>query len=671
MMQTVRRIDASLGPALEQGGKIMFFIFSAAAVIVCIVYQSIAATFRYSLDYGEAPLVDQAMRLASGQNIYRADISTPPYTISNYPPVYVSLIAVSVKMFGAAQSFMVGRTISVLSAWASSLLLMLIVYRTTRDRVAAFVAGLVLLAFPFVVYWSPLLRIDMLALALSLGGLCALVWKPASTARLIGVALLLVAAIYTRQSYGLAAPLAAFVWLLARDWRQALILALLVGGVGAGSFLLLNTLTAGGFFFNIVTANVNEFSIDLLRFNWDRFREAALIPLIIGGASLFLVPRRNPLWALSAPYLIGATLSAATIGKIGSNVNYLLEFCAALSLAAGAVIAWSRAQLPIYSMRAVLLILLAIGVGRMIQTMLEDYTFDLQERQAARAELSELESLVVETPGSILADEYMGMLTLHSRPLIIQPFEVTQLAWAGKWDQTALLESINNKEFASIIIFDRPWANERWTQEMLAAINQSYRLADVVADNKVYVAFQRENTRSLDTCPGAAWRLPSNAALGVQWRDGGLDFFGQGNKGSIPVYAVADGLLTRRDDWLDSVAILHEDPLNPGQQIWSYYGSMADTNETDSYVAEDFPPGSANVPVEAGQLLGYQGTWSGTPFWPKWVHMHFRLVRAGNQDEILSEISLIEVVDPLPYLNLGLKSQIENENLQSLRCGQP
>ena len=670
-MQILRKLDASLGLILDDGAKIMFLVFSAVALTLCLAYQFLAVTHRYSLDYGEAPLVDQAMRLASGQNIYRADISTPPYTISNYPPLYVALVAVSGKLFGFSQSFFFGRMISVLSAWAASICLALIVYAPTRDRFAALSAGLIFLAFPFVVYWSPLLRIDMLALALSLAGLCLLVWQPVSSRRLVGVAFLLVAAIYTRQSYALAAPFAAFVWLLARDWRQALKLTALVGGLALALFLMLNGLTRGGFFFNIVTANVNEFQLELLEYNWDRLREAALILLCIGGVSLCLSRRWNPLWTLAAPYLIGATLSAATIGKIGSNFNYLMELCAALSLSAGAVVAASRAHLSAYSLRAALLIILALAVGKMMHIMLKDYTWDLRERRAAINELSQLETLAAETPGAILADEYMGMLTLQGRPLLIQPFEVTQLAWAGKWDQTPLLNSINKKEFAAIILYDRPWVNERWTQEMLSAINHSYMLVDVVAENKVYKAFQREASTSISVCSGAVWQLPSDGRLGIKWKDGGLDFFGQGNEAKVPVYAVADGLLTRRTDWVDAVAILHEDPLHPTEKIWSYYSSIAAANGTDSYVAQDFPLGATSIPVKTGQLLGYQGSWSGKPFWPAWMHMHFAVVRAMEQDVFPSELTLKDTLDPTPYLNLALRPQVENEFSQLLKCGQP
>jgi 4-amino-4-deoxy-L-arabinose transferase-like glycosyltransferase len=671
MMQRLRRVDASLGSILEDGARIMFLIFSGVALIVCLAYQLIAIPYPYSLDYGEAPLVDQAMRLASGQNIYRTDLAAPPYTISNYPPLYVALTAISVKLFGPAASFTVGRTISALSAWAASIFLLLIVYAATRDRLAALVAGLILLAFPFVVYWSPFLRIDMLALALSLAGLCLLVWKPVSPRRLIGVALLLVAAIFTRQSYGLAAPLAAFVWLLARDWRQALRLALLVGGIGLILFLILNTLTDGGFFFNIVTANVNEFRIDLLKYNWDRLRETALIVLVVGGASLFLLPRRNPLWTLAAPYLVGAALSAVTIGKIGSNVNYLLELCAALSLGAGALVAWSRARLPSYSARAAILVLLAVAVGQMIHTTLADYTGSLQARRAQAAELGQLEVLVAKTPGPILADEFMGMLTLQGRPLVIQPFEVTQLARAGRWDQTPLLESIRKQEFAAIILYDRPWSRERWTPEMLEAINQSYRLSQVVADNRVYMTAQPNASSDLTACPQSAWRLPSDGTRGVQWNEGGLDFFGQGNEGAVPVYAVADGLLMRRTDWADGVAILHDDPLHPGSQVWALYAGMAAANGVDSYVVDDFGLGDTGIPVKAGQLLGYQGSWSGRPLWPEWVHVYFILIRAPEGGGQPRNVGLDDILDPAPYLNLGLEPETENKNFQSLKCGQP
>jgi hypothetical protein len=665
-MQTLRKLDTSMGLVLNDGAKIMFIIFAAVGLIVFLGYQSLAIPHRYSLDYGEAPLVDQAMRLASGKNIYRADISQPPYHISNYPPLYVALLSISVKLFGPASTFYVGRMLSMLCALISSVCLARIVYEITRDRFAALTASFTFLAFPFVVFWSPLLRIDMFALALSLGGLSLLVTVPISFRNFIAASLLLVAAIYTRQSYALAAPLAAFVWLWTRDRPQALKLAALVGGLSLLLFLILNGWTHGGFFFNIVTANVNEFTLDQLMFHWDQFRRVALIPLLTGIFSFFLIPRWNPLWTLAAPYLIGSAVSAITIGKVGSNVNYLLELCAALSLAAGAVIAWSRAHMTVQALRAAVMITMAIGILKMTSAFLNDYTWDLRWRRAAARELSQLESFVADTPGMILADEYMGMLTLQGRPLVIQPFEVTQLARDGKWDQAPLLRAIENREFASIILYDREWSNERWTPQMLTAITKSYMLVDILAENKIYEPFKPAVTTSIDICPEAPWRLPSDGSLGIQWSDGSMDFFGRGTEGSIPVYAIADGLLTRLPGWADVVVILHEDPLRPGKKAWSFYGGMADPNGTHSYVAEDFPEGITNIPVKSGQVLGYQGSWSGIPLWPKWVHSSLAVVDASGLNAFPNEVTAENTLDLVPYLGLNIDNR--NENIQSLKC---
>jgi len=113
----------------------------------------------------------------------------------------------------------------------------LILHALTRDRAAAAIGGLSLLAFPPVAYWSSLYRVDALALALSLGGVCLCARRPEGRWTVPVAALLLTAAICTRQSYGLAAPLAAALWLLqAGGWRRALALVGLVLALGAALF---------------------------------------------------------------------------------------------------------------------------------------------------------------------------------------------------------------------------------------------------------------------------------------------------------------------------------------------------------------------------------------------------------------------------------------------------
>ena len=671
--QQVKKAAAFVVPLLEDGAKIMLLMFLSLAVVIFLAHALMAVCHRYPLDYGEAPLVDQAMRLAAGRNIYRPDISSPPYTISNYPPLYILSMAPYVGLFGP--SFLMGRVISTLCGLASAAFLALIIYADTEDRLAAVVTAALFLAFPYVVGWSPLARVDMLALAFSTAGLYVVARWPTTRRGLVVSALLLVAAIYTRQSYALAAPLAAFVWLWTQDRRQALRLAALVGGTGLGLFLILNVLTRGGFYFNVVTANVNEFDIERLERHWRNLRKAIPILLIFGGAFLFLAPRRLRSWPLLVPYLVGATLSALTIGKIGSNVNYLLELCAALSLVAGAWVAWSR---QCHWLRAVLLILLALQVGQLMQATLKGPVEGLKWQLKPAGALKDLERFVATADGPVLADEFAGILTLQNRPLYIQPFEVTQLANAGLWDQTALLTGIHNREFPLILIhhfMNWPVYKERWTPEMLSAIIENYAPTRFLAETVVFQPrdIAEGGPTNLEACPGAPWRLPTRGDLGVWWLSKRLYFMGvgEGREDTVPVYAVADGLLTRRPDWDGSVAIQHDDPLRPGEKVWSFYGDMAGDGDDGSFVVPDFPPGSEGVPVRKGQLLGYQGQRSGVDGSRIWLHLHFAVVPALEDgsfpDEMMERVikgeplpigmALEFPLDPSPYLGT-IRSQV-------------
>lgn len=50
---------------------------------------------------------------------------------------------------------------------------------------------------------------------------------------------------------------------------------------------------------------------------------------------------------------------------------------------------------------------------------------------------------------------------------------------------------------------------------------------------------------------------------------------GEGLEGTVPVHAVADGLLLRRPEWHDAVAVRHTDPLDPDGLVWTFYGDAA------------------------------------------------------------------------------------------------
>jgi len=476
-----RRQDTIALAAMVPTGLLLLALVGGAIVFAVDGARVIA--FPYPMDYGEGPLLAQTRALGNLGNIYRADLTSPPYTISNYPPLYPLLLSPVARLAGPA--FWYGRLLSWLSILAAAMLIALIVHALTRDRLAAVIGGLWLLAFPPASYWAGLYRVDALALALSLGGLYLCVRRPGARWTVPLAALLLTAAIFTRQSYGLAAPLAAAGWLLGVGrGRPALALLGLVAALGAALFAGLEWLTRGGFSFNIVTANLNEYQPGSLAVHladvW------ALMPIGLTAAGLFLLLAgvlRVPSWRLVAPYLVGAALSGLTIGKVGSNVNYLLELGAAVALSVGALMAWLGPRRVVTTAVA---LLLALDVALMV--LASPYRAVTHARLGQSEDARRLDGLVREAGGLVLADEDMGLLARAGLPIYLQPFEMTQLARAGRWDQQPLLADLERQAFAAILIVtipEVPLHRDRWTDEMLGVIGRRYAVAERVGQTLV------------------------------------------------------------------------------------------------------------------------------------------------------------------------------------------
>jgi hypothetical protein len=168
-------------------------------------------------------------------------------------------------------------------------------------------------------------------------------------------------------------------------------------------------------------------------------------------------------------------------------------------------------------------------------------------------------------------------------------------------------------------------------------------------------------------CNDAPFSMPTDGFIGFIWDDSfrpghrhqGLDMFGLADPGVVPIYAAYAGYLTRLPDWKSTVIIrVPSDPFRPGRQIWTYYTHMAEPDGT-SYIVGAFPPGTFEVYVEEGTLLGYQGNFSGDPNNPTGVHLHFSIVKDDGNGNFLNELEITNTLDPSPYFGMPLNA---NEN---------
>jgi peptidoglycan LD-endopeptidase LytH len=168
-------------------------------------------------------------------------------------------------------------------------------------------------------------------------------------------------------------------------------------------------------------------------------------------------------------------------------------------------------------------------------------------------------------------------------------------------------------------------------------------------------------------CPNAPFLLPSQGFVGFLYNDPsgpytplnphpGIDIFGNGEVGTVPVYAAYDGYLTRLASWKSAVIIrIPRDPLDESRQIWMYYTHMASMDGAQSFISADFPAGTSEKFVAQGTLLGYQGLYTGNAS-RIGMHVHVSVVRSDPDGSFRNESIFDNTLDPSPYFGLTLNA---------------
>ncbi len=458
--------------------------------------------FPYQLDYGEGVLLHFVREWTQGRPIYRA-IGEYPLITSNYPPLAILLAMALTPVLGL--TYATGRIWTLLAIAAICAIVAAWVRQAGGRWLPAIVAALAFAGSPYVYHWAPLFRVDLIGLALTLGGLYA-IWrfappngfpprtgeeeKPQKQLLLWTAALLFVAALFTKQSF-LFAPAAAAIYLfLFVDRWDAVRLAGIVGLLGGGLFLLANTLSGGGFWQGLVVSNVNPFL-------WDQFAKQvgsffgtfAILGLLTAWyvVDKFVLDRAPPFRDKVSPldlYLLAALASLGLAGKAGAWENYFFEALAVFALCGGLGLArlGRPGKWPL-ELVAPLLVLAQVGLIWHTPRIAGRYL------QLTRDSNEAMISILAGTPEPILSED-MGLLVTNSRVLDYYSFQYSQLARAGRWDQAWELEQLRDGRRPLVILeggtrldVDR---YQRFTREFLSELDRNYRHARTVGKYELY-----------------------------------------------------------------------------------------------------------------------------------------------------------------------------------------
>jgi murein DD-endopeptidase MepM/ murein hydrolase activator NlpD len=158
--------------------------------------------------------------------------------------------------------------------------------------------------------------------------------------------------------------------------------------------------------------------------------------------------------------------------------------------------------------------------------------------------------------------------------------------------------------------------------------------------------------------------LPSSGLIGLLYGDpaapyhvlrrhSGIDIFGNGTLGTVPIVAAYHGYLTREADWKSSVIIRHDDPLRVGRTIWTYY-THGGCERNNLIRACGFPAEHARGIRGAGTVIGVSGEYGGNL--RIGLHLHFSIVKSDPQGAYMNETVLANTLDPSPYLGMQLQA---------------
>lgn len=462
------------------GNRITRTIILLCFTVSCCTFMYrawLALSEHRQLEYGEGPIVDQVERLARGENIYRPDLSQPPFVISNYPPVF-HLAQLPIRNL-LGPGFLAGRLVSTIATLLTCFCLYVLARRLRASRLNSIAAVVLFASSPFILEWGVLNRVDPLALLFSVVALLLALHRPGNVRWIIAAAIASSFAMFTRQTYAISTPLflTLFYW-LSSNRKGALyyaVITLCCSGLGA---IALMYYSHGGAFFHLVIANMNE--TNLSRASFAFFTLISLSPLqLIAPLLLVLVLRTSTIdlqkrdGRFTLLLTLIAFIPAIAVAKVGSSVNYFYEltFASALCFALGCQVTASRRY------AIALPLLLAVQTTMHVASVYrrEILNFDVLRDIGYFSSWDRLEGL----SGPILSDEFMGVEPIKGKPLLFQPFEMTQLARAGAWSQEPLLQQIKERYFECIVIRLRPISirDERWTPEMLQAIGTNYHRA--------------------------------------------------------------------------------------------------------------------------------------------------------------------------------------------------
>jgi hypothetical protein len=496
MIHRTGRIGLKLGSMFVAPFCVAIFLWTAA--------YPFSRVFRLMpVNYNEGWNVYNAQRVAEHQPLYP---STYGWTTVNYPALSFHLIAGLAKP--TSDYLFAGRILSLAGLCLSGLFAGLIVWHTTRSKLATWLSGLFLVAI-FCANASGYVGMDdpqMLAQAFFLAGLYVYLRGKGRGGALELTALLFVVGGNIKHSL-IEFPLAVLLDLLLTSPRRALRFAF--GGALMVALSVVVTKQIDGSAYVSCLLTPRDYSpLRALRKSYD-----VLIPILLPVGAAFFMARfcwKKPAQRVLALLLFCAlAVNVFFIGGSGVTINGMFGSILAIVLLTG--VFWAEySGLPLGKFRllsppavcAIFFLWLTLPMfinGEPLAISNHWRTDQAIERNRVEEQrfATEVEYLR-QQPGPALCEDILHCY-YAGKPYVYDPFNATRFIRQGKLDANVMVEGLRNREFGAVEMYGRVeqrldgrGRDHRFAAPILLAIQQYYRPGLENEDGVIYIPREPE-----------------------------------------------------------------------------------------------------------------------------------------------------------------------------------
>ncbi len=437
----------------ERSFRLILIAFSLAAGLLILSHAALTFWAQNGFTGGECVVAAHSSMLADDGTLYY-DFHHSPYTVAPYTPLFYLLDAGLQKI--GLPIYTAGRVLSFAAALGTVALIWFLTLLYTNDPRAAALATLLCASSSLLFTWGTVGQVDVLALFWALAAFYLYSrFSLLAENTLLWAGLCSLLAFFTKQTM-LACPAAICLHLFFTG-RKAAALKFAAGllALSAAIVLPLDRALHGRFLADTVFGNINPFALSkfVAQIRFTLFVAGPLILIVAIGAKKTI----RKFGVAPFLYLLLATLVfLGSAARIGSDLNYQLEFTVLLIFCAGLAL-HALDFLPLTLARArtwVTLLQLPLGLFLVVNyritapAILARYAGEQQNR----AEMAAIQGFLT-SGGPVLSADYNAVVRLRGR-LDCEMAFYNLLVSVGAVDPEPLRREIAAGRFSTIVLLE-------------------------------------------------------------------------------------------------------------------------------------------------------------------------------------------------------------------------